>query len=260
VNRGIIEGHHKGIVSSTCVMTNISAAATGIPDAQRKAPKLGLGLHLTLSYGAPVSPPEIVPSLVNDAGKFVSNYSGLMAKIASFAASDLATELKGQFDRFVELANTLPDHIDSHHRAAYLHPAAFEVMMQLVEKHQLPIRRPAWLDGATFAGVPTNTDGKLVAQLQRIYDQYHQPKCPDVMIEIFYWDRRSRVEPIRDLIHSLQDGYTELICHVGYGEDLEEDFNFQRNYDLAGVIDPSIVTLVKDNPDIQLITFADLPE
>jgi hypothetical protein len=76
----------------------------------------------------------------------------------------------------------------------------------------------------------------------------------------FFWDRRSRIEPLREVINNLQDGYTELICHVGYGEGLEEDYHVQRVDELAAFLDPSIVAMVKENPDIQLITFADLPK
>jgi len=260
VSRGIIEANQKGIVSSTSTMANMPAAGAAIRDAHQHAPKLGLGLHLVLSFGSPVSPPEKVPSLVNEAGTFVSNYRDLMAKIASYTAEDLELELNAQFDRFVELAGHKPDHIDSHHRAAYLHPAAFEVMMSLAEKHNLPYRRATWLDGDQYAQVPTNADGKLVEQLRAIYDKHGQPKSPDYMAEIFYWDRRSRVEPMRQAIESLKDGYTELICHVGYGADLQEDYNIQRDDDLAATLDPSIVALVKNNPDIQLVTFANLPK
>jgi chitin disaccharide deacetylase len=260
VSRGIIEANQKGIVTSTSVMANMPAAASSIAAAHEQAPQLGLGLHLVLSFGRPVSSPEKVLSLVDENGLFAQNYQDLMRMLPAYTAGDLETELNAQFDRFVEIAGHKPDHIDSHHRAAYLHPAAFEGMMALAEKHNLPYRRATWLDGEDFATMPTNTDGKLVEKLRAIYEKHGQPKCPDYMTEIWFWDRRSRVEPMRQAIEALQDGYSELICHVGYGADLEEDFNIQREDDLAAVLDPSIVALVKNNPDIQLITFADLPK
>jgi chitin disaccharide deacetylase len=260
VNRGIIEAYQKGIVNSTSVMANMPAAASGIRDAHQHAPQLGLGLHLVLSFGKPVAPPEKVPSLITEAGTFVSNYRELMAKIVSFTAQDLEIEFNAQFDHFVKLAGHKPDHLDSHHHAAYLHPAAFEVMMTLAEKHDLPYRRPSWLDGEVYADLPTNTDGKLVEKSLAIAAKHGNPRCPDYMVGIFFWDRRSRVEPFRQAIQALNAGYTELACHVGYGADLEEDFNIQRDDDLAAVIDPSIVALVKNSPYIQLVTFADLPK
>src|SRR5690606_15751033 len=97
--------------------------------AHNQAPKLGLGLHLVLSYGKPVSAPETVPSLVDENGLFPQTYQGLMDKLTGYAAEDLDREFRTQFKRFLDLAGHKPDHIDSHHRAAYLHPAAFEVMM-----------------------------------------------------------------------------------------------------------------------------------
>jgi len=100
----------------------------------------------------------------------------------------------------------------------------------------------------------------LVERLRAIYEKHGQPRCPQYMTEIYFMDRRSRVEPLRQVIESLQEGYTELICHVGYAADLEEDFNVQREDDLAAIINPSIVALVKNDPDIQLVTFTDLPQ
>src|SRR5947199_9849980 len=57
VNRGILEAHAAGVVSSVSVLVN----APGWPDALRRlrdlgpAPGLGVGLHLNLTMGRPVS-------------------------------------------------------------------------------------------------------------------------------------------------------------------------------------------------------------
>jgi chitin disaccharide deacetylase len=257
VSRGIIEAHLNGIVTSTSTMVNMPAAASAIKVAHEQAPKLGLGLHLVLSYGKPVSAPESVPSLVNADGTFVQNYSGLMEKLTSYSAADLETEFRAQFNRFVELAGHKPDHIDSHHRAAYLTVDAFEVMMSLCEEHGLGFRRPEWLDGDDLSHVPTNADGKLVDNLATIYEKHGKPAVPQYMTDgTFFWDRRSRLETLRAAIEAIQADYTELICHVGYGAGLEEDYHIQREDELAAITHPEIVALV--NANFQKITFADL--
>jgi chitin disaccharide deacetylase len=259
VSRGIIEAHQKGIVTSTSTMVNMPAAASAIKAAHEEAPKLGLGLHLVLSYGKPVSAPEKVSSLVDTDGKFAQNYSSLMAMLPLYKAADLETELRAQFDRFVELAGHKPDHIDSHHRAAYLTVDAFEIMMSLCEEHGLGFRRPEWLDGDDFSHVPTNADGKLVEKLRAIYEKHAKPAVPDYMTDgTFFWDRRDRLETLRAAIEKIPDGYTELICHVGYGAGLEEDYHIQREDELAAITHPEIVALV--NANLQKITFADLPK
>jgi predicted glycoside hydrolase/deacetylase ChbG (UPF0249 family) len=69
-NRGILHAHHHGIVSSTTVMVNFPDAAPGLQQALATAPDLGIGLHLNLTAGRPVSPPESIPSLVPADGAF----------------------------------------------------------------------------------------------------------------------------------------------------------------------------------------------
>ena len=64
VNRGILEAHRNGIVTSTTVLANGAAfdAAMGLA---RRELRLGVGVHLNLSDGAPILPRWEVPSLGN---------------------------------------------------------------------------------------------------------------------------------------------------------------------------------------------------
>ncbi|MEO1288861.1 MAG: ChbG/HpnK family deacetylase [Chloroflexota bacterium] len=254
VSRGILEAHHNGIVTSTSVMVNMPYAAEAITTAQQIAPQLGLGLHFVLSFGEPISPPEKVPSLVTEAGTFVSTLDDLREKSPSFTSDDLATELNAQFRRFVELAGTNPDHIDSHHAINYNHPVAYEIMLMIAQKHNLPYRRPQWLDDKQ------DLDENFISTINALHEKYGQPMCPDFTVNsTAFWDRRSRIEPLRQAITNTQDGYTEILCHVGYGANLNELYNIQREDELATFIHPEIVAMVKDDPKFQLIRFSDLP-
>lgn len=259
VNRGIVEAHLHGIVSSTSVMAHMPAADAGIRYAQAEAPTLGLGLHLTLSFGTPVSDPARIPSLVTSEGTFVSTFAELSQKMTSFSATDLEIELRAQFERFVLLAGRKPDHLDSHHHSTYYQPDAFEVMCQLAAEHDLPIRRPTWLDGPAFDHMPTNADGRLVERLRESYERHGKPRTTDAMLDpIFRWERGSRVEALRQALEGIHPGYTEIICHVGYAEDLQEIFNIQREDELEALTDPSILACLPIL-GIREVTFANLP-
>ena len=68
VNRGIFEAHAAGTVSSASMIVTAPAFAEAAEHARRDAPRLGVGLHLNLVTGAPLSS---VPSLVDPAtGQF----------------------------------------------------------------------------------------------------------------------------------------------------------------------------------------------
>lgn len=79
INKGIVEAHEKGIVTSTSVMVN--AIASDEAKDLTKYPDLSVGLHFELK--------EVV---------------------------DVEAELEKQIEKFVALLGKMPDHIDTHKR------------------------------------------------------------------------------------------------------------------------------------------------
>ena len=119
VNRGIVEAHETGILTSASLMVDSQAAAEAAQLAAR-TPSLGLGLHVVLEPTA----------------------------FAAAAESEVARQL----ERFGEITGQPPTHIDSHHevhRDADLLP----VFRAVAERHGLPLRGYSGVrDIATFYG------------------------------------------------------------------------------------------------------------
>src|SRR5260370_42326931 len=80
VNRGIVEAYRSGIVTSTTVLAN-GAAFDGAMRLARQERRLGVGVHLNLSDGAPLLPRWEVPSLVNEQGQFSGGPMKLVARM-----------------------------------------------------------------------------------------------------------------------------------------------------------------------------------
>ncbi len=260
VNRGVIEAHNDGLLSSTCTMINVQSAVNGIRQAQEKAPKLGVGLHFTLSFGKPVLPANEVSSLVRSDGRFPQTYDGLTEQLPQYDATELANEIHAQFDRFVEIAGILPTHMDSHHRGAYLHPASFEVMCTLCKEHNIPMRRPALLYAPHgYDNLPNNPDGTLYEQLKAIYEKYDSPRCPDRIVDTFEWERGDRLPRFKEILSNIEAGYTEVICHVGYADGLQEAYSEPREDELIAVKHPELRQVAEQN-NLEFVTFADLPK
>src|SRR3989454_3680681 len=89
INRGVLDLHHRSMVTSTSLMINMPAASDAV-DVAATAPELDIGLHVTLTN-------EDATPLVdfNDADR-------------------CAAELQAQIERFEAALGRLPTHIDSH--------------------------------------------------------------------------------------------------------------------------------------------------
>jgi predicted glycoside hydrolase/deacetylase ChbG (UPF0249 family) len=113
INRGIIEAHERGILTSTSLMVNMPATEEAVALA-RRSPGLSLGLHINLTNeGDPIVD-------VND-------------------VSACREEVWRQFHRFAALTGRVPTHLDSHHN---LHRNARLVacFLEIADASAIPLR------------------------------------------------------------------------------------------------------------------------
>lgn len=150
VNRGIIEAHQRGLVTSASLMANLPAAEDALTRAAI-TPGLGLGLHLTLTAGRPLSPPAAVPSLVDLDGRFLA-LGGLLARLSlgRVRAEDLERELLAQIEWALR-RGLRPSHLDGHHHI-HVHPRVAPIVIRLARDHGIRwVRCP--VEGGPSAGL-----------------------------------------------------------------------------------------------------------
>src|SRR5215218_3699495 len=82
ISRGIRESHLHGVVTSTTCMMNIPTTAEDIAAARQETPDLGMGVHLVLTMGRPISSAEHVPSIVDENGSFFK-YTPMIEHLSS---------------------------------------------------------------------------------------------------------------------------------------------------------------------------------
>src|ERR1700676_991583 len=68
INRAIGELHSAGVLTSATLMANGPAFDNAV-EAAHSHPALGVGCHIVLTDGAPVSPPNSIRSLLGSDGK-----------------------------------------------------------------------------------------------------------------------------------------------------------------------------------------------
>lgn len=260
VSRGIVEAHLEGIVTSTTAMTNLPASRTGIELALREAPKLGLGLHVNLTYGRPLLPPDDVPSLVDASGHFVSVQRGVGTP-HRWNRRDVTAELGAQFDRFVAYAGRTPDHLDAHQLVSTVSVHGRQVVLELAAEHGLPVRRgrTGWF-GAMERWIPVADD--LPDALQRLADRLPRPWRQGPMaqrtplstdgLDLRFFGERATVRTLLRILDTLPEGVTEMVCHPGRGGD-GDDYR-HREAELAALTDPRIRARVEAD-GVRLATF-----
>src|SRR5262249_34648100 len=114
VNRGILDAHRNGIVTSTSLLANGSAFDSALA-AAKSAPNLGIGVHLNLSDGPSTAPPEAVTSILNDDGEFLGGPETLLLKIArsSIDLHEVEDEWSAQIEKIHE-AGINHTNLDAH--------------------------------------------------------------------------------------------------------------------------------------------------
>src|SRR5688572_8840751 len=118
ISRGIREAHLRGVVTSTTCMMNIPTTAEDIATALKETPALGLGVHLVLTMGRPISAAESLPSITDDTGQFLK-YVPLVEQIPNLNMDEVKKEWHAQIEGFIRAAARKPTHLDSHHHSSY---------------------------------------------------------------------------------------------------------------------------------------------
>jgi predicted glycoside hydrolase/deacetylase ChbG (UPF0249 family) len=269
VSRGILEAHVRGVVTSTSALVNMPGAPDELAAARACAPALGLGLHVNLSLGRPVLPPSAVPSLVRDDGAFFSG-ARLLDAMKRFRAADIWREVGAQFARFAQLVGRPPDHLDSHQHLGCLQPDVFAALVTLAEAAAIPLRDPSdFLDPGRLARVLHRIDWENGGAGPRFEDFKHLPetlsalcrelpryRSPDAFRYEFYGSG-ARLEVLLELLGGLPEGVTELMCHPGYVDGLEDAYCAPREREMAILQDPLLLEVVRERC-VVLTSFAAL--
>ncbi|MFB3816068.1 MAG: carbohydrate deacetylase [Candidatus Methylomirabilales bacterium] len=234
VSRGILDGHRRGILTSTTVMVNL-------PGLERNAalleglPGLSVGLHVNLTLGTPVLAAERVRSLVDGTGCFFRDRERLGR---AGEPEDIREEVRAQARRFKQVLGRAPSHIDSHYHM-HRHPAVFAAVLDLAASLRVPLRA---------------LDGEMAARIQA-----RGLPCPDraegdVGTEP-YWT----VPRLSECLRSLPEGTTEIVAHPGYWEPALDisSYSRQREAELQALCDPAVRAAAAE-AGVTLISYLEL--
>ena len=210
VNRGIVEAHRKGILTSTTLMANGTEFEDAV-NGSRENPGLDIGAHLVLIGGKSLTPPfPELPSTVKDLLIAVSR-----KRIRPY------DELRSQIEKILSVGISI-SHLDTH-KHTHLFPPVLDAVARLAEEFRIPwVRRPFDLP-LSGAGVPllvrlTNQSVRVVRAGFHRKLKSHGCRTTDHFAG-FQVTGRLRTKELIAVLRSLPEGSTEFMCHPGFCTD-----------------------------------------
>ncbi len=220
VNRGIIQAHLEGIVTSASVMANGPALRQAL-ELAASTPSLDLGIHLTLVGESPLCRSSQIPTLLGPDQRLLPDARSFLLRYlrGGIKADQLRRELEAQVVRILESGVQI-SHIDSHQHL-HVFPGVLSIVMELAAKYG--IRAVRWPHEALRGDILKESlrrPGRLaeMAVLRSLTDK--SGVGPDLWRTDrfigFFWGGRLSSARLRLLLGQLGQGeVTELMCHPG---------------------------------------------
>ena len=140
VTSGILRAHRDGLVTSTTLMADLPGAEAALARARLEAPGLGIGLHLNLTEGRPLTGDAAAP-LTDGQGEFVRSPLALARRVRTSEAARLAAEREWEAQiLWARDHNLRPTHLDGH-KHVHLAPGLLPITIALAKKHGIPAIR-----------------------------------------------------------------------------------------------------------------------
>jgi len=257
VSIGIRQAHLNGIITSTTCMMNMPTIFEDIKLALEEAPDLGLGVHLVLTAGRPLSPPDDMGTLTDSQGGFLKP-DELLSRLGQIDPTQAQAEWRAQIEAFITASGRQPTHLDSHHHSSYFSEPLMRAMLELACDYDCAIRQPrAFRPDGLPDGLPEQVQEPIQEYGPRLIAEF-ESRCPDVFYASFYDDLATRQELLR-ILDDLSMGTSEIMCHPGYASPeliASSYYSNQREIELQILTDPTVKEIVEQK-GIELITFAE---
>ncbi|MCD2225456.1 carbohydrate deacetylase [Listeria cossartiae] len=232
INYGIIDAHNLGVLTSTTLMVTMPAFEHAV-ELSKQTPTLGIGLHLNLTLGKPMTNGA---SLVDETGEMIK--PKFITPDYPYVEEEVYQEFKAQYQRFVQFMKKKPSHLDSHLFSTDIYQAAINAAKRLVEEVGIPLRNH---DTNGFEHVefmwekPLEIPYGAYGNLDYIYDYASSILCYD---------------------------YVEIMTHPGYLDSFileNSTFSTPRANELESLISTRMRQFINDNI-VELISYHDIPK
>jgi predicted glycoside hydrolase/deacetylase ChbG (UPF0249 family) len=223
-SRGIVRAHREGVVTSTSVLGNCDDLP-GVCALLAEVPDLGVGVHLTLVNGRPVTDVTRVRTICPSGVGFFDRSRDFFAAWVRgrIDINEIEEEFDGQVSRLKDAGLPI-DHVNTHRHVGFI-PAVGRAMEKVAKRHGIPgirsaVERPTlgWLTEPT-RGLETGLLTGLAWLTRRQMGALrHGPQS-------WGFVEAGRLDEVRilELLGRMGPGAHELICHPGEEDDKEAE-------------------------------------
>jgi chitin disaccharide deacetylase len=265
VNRGILEAHRSGIVTSATLMARGAQFAEAVALAAR-APHLSVGCHVVLVDGSPMLEARRVASLTpNSEPRFRESIItfGVMVTAGRLDQDEIEAEVTAQI-RKLQASGIRVSHLDSH-KHTHMFPVALKGILRAARACGVrAIRNP--FEPMVFATAGAWKRRFQLGILKRYRSTFRNELAtagmvtPNGCIGIVATGGLD-LATFHDLIRNLPEGTWEFVSHPGYNDgDLQKvktRLRDSRETELA-ILTSDAVKIVLREEGVELISYRDL--
>ena len=232
INRAIRELHQAGVLTSATLMASAAGPnqARAFDDAVSIAhanPGLGVGCHVVLTDGIPVSHPGSIPTLMGADGKhFRHSLADFVQALlrGTIRESEIEREARAQVNK-LQQAGIDVTHLDTH-KHTHLFPAVTRPLLRIAENSSIGAVRnpfePKWCRSLGQGSSVRRLQLMALSRLRSQFDSHRQIRNGYVLstegtVGVSATGQLD-AESLQQILLSVPDGLWEFVLHPGYND------------------------------------------
>lgn len=263
VNRGIVELHRAGVLTSTTLIAKAGATEQAV-ELARANPGLGVGCHIVLADGVPTLPPREVATLIDkETGCFPLKLTTFLRRLFTgrIRASEIEVEARAQI-QLLQSRGLRLTHVDTH-KHTHMFPRVLRPILRAARSCGIrAIRNPFEPEWAIHATPRASLVRSAEVWTLRRFGPYFQR----VLAEEGFTTTDGTIavaatgvvntDTVRALLAKLPEGTWELVTHPGYNDaDLDK---IRTRLRASRDVERNALAAIREFPAIELISFASL--
>lgn len=229
-NEGILEAYNNGIVTDTTILINGKYADEAIKMARENGIER-MGLHLNLTSGFSVLPPDEIPSLINENGRFYNRVKYLLPVVN---LKDAEKELRAQIEKFYKTGIGLT-HLDCHHHL-HMYEGLSDIVIALASELKVPLRH-------------TDVEKKNIIRNAGI--------CTTDYFTMEFYGEKSGFDGLKNILNRFDNGVLEIMSHPGKVDSelmVTSSYNIYRQKELETLVSDETKDYIRER-GIELIQY-----